>query len=97
MSIQGIGNNSPLQKIVNQPIQKSIPADSNQPARGSDKVELTGVSQLLATLKAGGDVRADKVTSIRAQIDAGTYADDDHKLDIAADRMLDDLNRRLNH
>ena len=93
MSIQGIGNNSPLQKIVNQPIQKSIPADSNQPARGSDKVELTGVSQLLATLKAGGDVRADKVTSIRAQIDAGTYADDDHKLDIAADRMLDDLTK----
>jgi flagellar biosynthesis anti-sigma factor FlgM len=91
MSIQGIGNNSPLQKIVNQPIQKSIPAGSSQPSRGSDSVELTSASKLLATLKAGGDVRADKVASIRAQIDAGTYADDDQKLDVAADRMLDDL------
>ena len=97
MSIQGIGNNSPLQKIVNQPVQKSITDGSSQPTRGNDKVELTGVSQLLQTLKAGRDVRVDKVESIRAQIDAGTYADDDHKLDIAADRMLDDLNRRLNH
>jgi len=42
---------------------------------------------------AGGDVRVGKVESIRAQIDAGTYADDDHKLDIAADRMLDDLTK----
>ena len=91
MSIQGIGNNSPLQKIVNQPIQKSVPAGCSQPSRGSDSVELTSASKLLATLKAGGDVRTDKVASIRAQIDAGTYADDDHKLDVAADRMLDDL------
>jgi flagellar biosynthesis anti-sigma factor FlgM len=91
MSIQGIGNNSPLQKIVNQPIQKSIPAGASQPSRGSDSVELTSASKLLATLKAGGDVRTDKVASIRAQIDAGTYADDDHKLDTAADRMLDDV------
>jgi flagellar biosynthesis anti-sigma factor FlgM len=92
MSIQGIGNNSPLQKIVNQPIQKSIPAGSSEPTRGTDKVELTGVSQLLSTLKAGGDVRVDKVESIKAQIAAGTY-EDDKKLDIAADRLLDDLNR----
>src|SRR5438094_592016 len=35
MSIQGIGNNSPLQKIVNQPIQKSIPDGSSQPTRGT--------------------------------------------------------------
>ena len=46
MSIQGIGNNSPLQKIVNQPIQKSIPAGSSQPSRGSDSVELTSASKL---------------------------------------------------
>jgi flagellar biosynthesis anti-sigma factor FlgM len=91
MSIQGIGNNSPLQRIANSPVQKSIPAGSNQPSRGSDSVQLTSASNLLATLKAGGDVRVDKVASIRSQIDAGTYSDDDQKLDVAADRMLDDL------
>ncbi len=90
MSIQGIGSNSPVQKIISNPIQKSIPAGSSEPARGGDKVELTGVSQLLDTLKAGGDVRVDKVADIKAQIAADTY-EDDKKLDIAADRLLDDL------
>jgi negative regulator of flagellin synthesis FlgM len=91
MSIQGIGNNSPVQKIVNQPIQKSIPTDSSSaPARGSDTVELSGVSQHLQTLQAGGDVRADKVADIKSQIAAGTYESDD-KLDVAADRLLDDV------
>src|SRR2546423_1080284 len=92
MSIQGIGNQSPVQKIVNNPIQKSLPADAAQaPARGGDKVELSGVSHLLASLKAGNDFRADKVADIRAQTKAGKYADDDHKLDAAADKLLDEL------
>ena len=91
MSIQGIGNNSPLQKITTNPVQKSIPTDSSQPTRAGDTVELSGVKQqLLQTLKAGGDVRVDKVADIKAQIAAGTY-EDDKKLDIAADRLLDDL------
>jgi flagellar biosynthesis anti-sigma factor FlgM len=90
MSIQGIGNNSPVQKITGNPIQKSIPAGSSQPTRGTDKVELSGMSHALATLKSGGDFRADKVADIKAQIEAGTY-EDDKKLDIAADRLLDDL------
>lgn len=91
MSIQGIGNNSPVQKIVTNPIQKSIPTEASQPTRGRDKVELGNASQLLQTLKSGGDVRVDKVAAIKAQIEAGSYADDDQKLDVAADRMLDDL------
>lgn len=41
-------------------------------------------------LKAGGDVRTDKVAQIKAQIAAGTY-DDDKKFDLATDRMLEDL------
>jgi len=90
MSIQGIGNNSPVQKIASQPVQKSVQPGSTQPERGSDKVELTSVSSLLHTLKSGGDVRVDKVAAIKAQIANGTY-EDDHKLDVAADRLLDDL------
>jgi negative regulator of flagellin synthesis FlgM len=90
MSIQGIGNNSPVQKIVSQPIQKSVQPGTTQPARGSDTVQLSGVSSLMQTLKTGGDVRVDKVADIKAQIAAGTY-EDDHKLDVAADRLLDDL------
>lgn len=58
----------------------------------SDRLELSGVSHLLTTLKASGDVRVDKVASIKAQIEAGTY-DDDAKLDAATDRMLDEVLR----
>jgi negative regulator of flagellin synthesis FlgM len=90
MSIQGIGNNNPVQKIVSQPVQKSVSTASSAPARGSDTVELSGVSQHLQTLQAGGDVRADKVADIKSQIAAGTYESDD-KLDVAADRLLDDV------
>jgi anti-sigma28 factor (negative regulator of flagellin synthesis) len=87
-SINSVGANSPLQKIVQQPIQKQLPADA--PKHPSvDKLELSGVSHLLKTLK-NNDVRVDKVAEIRAQIEAGTYETDD-KLDIAADRLLDDL------
>ena len=91
MSIQGIGNNSPIQKVTANPVQKSVEPGSTQPARDSDKVELSGVSQLLQTLKTGGDVRVDKVADIKAQIAAGNYSDTDEKLDIAAGRMLDDV------
>jgi len=90
MSIQGIGNNSPIQKIVSNPISKSIPAGSAQPPRGTDRLELSGLSQMLHSLKTSPDIRADKVADIKAQIEAGTY-EDDKKLNIAADRLLDDL------
>jgi negative regulator of flagellin synthesis FlgM len=68
-------------------------APTGAPVRGSDKVELSSsnpVSQMLKTLKAGGDFRADKVAAIKAQIAQGTY-DDDQKLDAATDKLLDDL------
>ncbi len=47
---------------------------------------------LLRTLKSlqSNDIRADKVAQIKAQIEAGAY-EDDQKLDVATDRLLDDL------
>jgi negative regulator of flagellin synthesis FlgM len=89
MNINGVGNNSPIQKIVSQPVQKSIPADAPKQTPMLDKLELSGVSHLFQSLKAN-DVRADKIAEIKAQIDAGTY-ETDAKLDVACDRMLDDL------
>jgi negative regulator of flagellin synthesis FlgM len=59
------------------------------PARGSDTVEISGIQTFMTVLKAN-DVRADKVADVRAQIAAGTYVTDE-KLDIAIDRLLDDL------
>jgi flagellar biosynthesis anti-sigma factor FlgM len=87
--INGVGSNSPVQKIVSNPIQKSIPADAPNSAGATDKVELSGMSHLLKALK-NNDVRTEKVAAIKAQIEAGTY-EHDAKMDVAVDRMIDDL------
>jgi len=90
-NINQVTTSSPIQKIVSAPIRREIATDaaaSTSPGR-TDKVEISGVSHLLASLKAN-DIRADKVADIRAQIDAGTYETED-KLDAAADRLLDEL------
>ena len=88
-SVNSVGNTSQLQQIVNQPIQKQLPATEQLASTATDKVELSGVSHLLTSLKTN-DIRLDKVASIKAQIEAGTYESDD-KLNIAADRLLDDV------
>lgn len=57
--------------------------------RGSDRLDLSGVQNYLQTLRTN-DVRIDKVSQVKAQIEAGTY-ETDEKLDIAAGRLLEDL------
>lgn len=92
MSIQGIGANTPVNKIVSQPVSKQLPAEPAKQLPLTDKLQLSGVSHMLATLKAGGDIRADKVAAIRQQIEAGTY-ETEARLDAAVDRLLSDLSR----
>ena len=91
-AINGIGANSPLQKVVSQPIHKQLPAQPAAAGAKTDKVHLSGVAQAMQTLKAGGDIRADKVAAIREQIKAGTY-ETEAKLDAALNGLLDDLSR----
>jgi anti-sigma28 factor (negative regulator of flagellin synthesis) len=91
MSVNGIGPNSPIQKVVQQPIHKQTPAaETETPMSSADKLELSGMSHLLKALKQNQDVRVDKVAQIKAQIESDAYETPD-KLDIAADRLLDDL------
>lgn len=89
--IDTVGNSSPIQKILSQPIHREVSVDAPAPAAVTDRLELSGVSHLLKALKTN-DIRADKVAAIKAQIEAGTY-ETDHKLNVAADRLLDDLSR----
>ncbi len=87
--VNNIPSASPVQKLVANPVQKEITADAPAQIPASDKLELSGVSHLLTALKSN-DIRTDKVSAIKSQIDAGTY-EDDSKLDAATDRLLDDL------
>jgi anti-sigma28 factor (negative regulator of flagellin synthesis) len=87
-SIHGVGNNSPLQRVINQPVLRKVAGDCSSCSDG-DKVELSGekvISQLKLT-----EVRSEKVASVKAQIEAGTY-EDDQKLDAAIEKLLDKLN-----
>ena len=88
-SINHVGGSSPVQRVVTNPIQKQVPAEAPAQLPVTDKLELSGASHLLKALKKN-DVRADKVAEVRAQIEAGRY-EDDKKLDVAVDRLLDDL------
>jgi anti-sigma28 factor (negative regulator of flagellin synthesis) len=90
-SINSVTSASPLQQVIANPIQKSLPTDAPAPTPAQDKLEISGMSHLLATLKTN-DIRADKVASVRGQIDAGTYESDD-KLNTAINGLLDDLNK----
>jgi flagellar biosynthesis anti-sigma factor FlgM len=91
MNVNNVGPSSQVQKLVQNPIQKQLPTEQSAPTRASDRLELSGASHLLKTLKSN-DVRTDKVANIRAQIENGTY-EDDHKLNAAIDKLLDDLTK----
>jgi anti-sigma28 factor (negative regulator of flagellin synthesis) len=84
-SINGLGGNLPIQKIVSQPVHKSNPVAAASAAGSVDKVELSGGS---AGQLSG--VRMDKVAQVRAALEAGTY-ETPARLSIAVDRLLDDI------
>jgi anti-sigma28 factor (negative regulator of flagellin synthesis) len=88
--INNVGGNSPIHKITSTPVQKEVPAAQTSRPSQSDRVELSGAAPTAGAAKAG-EIRADKVASIKAQIAAGTYDDMDHKLDASLDKLLDDL------
>jgi len=90
-SVNNVNSATPVQKIISNPIQKEIPANAPVQLPAADRLELSGVSHLLQSLKSN-DIRGDKVATVKAQIAAGTY-DDDQKLDVAVDRLLDDLSK----
>ena len=87
--INGVGSSGPVYGGYNVGAGSKVQAGAAEIARGSDRVELSGVGGLLAKLKSN-DIRTDKVADIRAQLDAGTYETED-KLDGAVDKLLGEL------
>jgi anti-sigma28 factor (negative regulator of flagellin synthesis) len=91
-AINGLGGNTPIQRTTAPAAANSTTPASNPPTpRGADKLELSGTSHLLQSLKTN-NIRADKVAAVKAQIENGTY-ETDHKLNGALDGLLDDLRK----
>ena len=87
--INNVGGNNPIAKLTGTPVQKEVAAPATSRPSLADRVELSGAGGILSALKSN-DIRAEKVAAIKAQIEAGTY-EDDKKLDVAVNRLLDDL------
>lgn len=86
--VNGAGGINPL-KSASPAVTPRVSATPTAPVL-SDRVELSGVRGYLDALSAGSDVRTDKVASVRQAIESGKY-EDDYKLDVAVDRLIDDL------
>ena len=90
--INNVAGNTPVQRLAENPVLKQVPSDPPTQMRAVDKLELSGASHLLAALKSN-DIRAELVSEIRQQIQAGTYDADGTKLDGAVDKLLDELSK----
>jgi negative regulator of flagellin synthesis FlgM len=67
--------------------------DATESARAGgvrDQLEISPLAQLLNGIGEIPDIRYEKINEIRAQLAAGTY-DTPEKLEVALDRLLDDL------
>jgi hypothetical protein len=88
--INPIGNGFNINNQPGIPVLKSIPIPPPS-TRATDRLELCGQSHLLTALRSN-EVRAGKVAIIKSQIEAGTY-ETPEKLDVASDRLLDEILR----
>ncbi len=68
----------------------SRPTIPSQSAPITDEVQISDAARLVEQVNQVPDIRQDRVDAIRARIAAGTY-ETDAKLDIALDRLLDEI------
>jgi len=75
------------------PPHSSRVSQSTTPNQGSpinDELEISDAGRLIEQAKSVPDIRQDRVNAIRARIEAGTY-ETDEKLEVALDRLLDEI------
>ncbi len=71
--------------------QNSPPTQAAQSElTGVDQLDISHEAELISQIQDIPDIRQDRVDSIRAAIESGTYETAD-KLDMAVDRLLDEL------
>jgi flagellar biosynthesis anti-sigma factor FlgM len=68
----------------------SSPSPANDRSATVDQLDISHEAELASKLSEIPEIRMDRVAAIRSQIEAGVY-DIDAKLDIAVERLLDEI------
>ncbi|MFO0827531.1 MAG: flagellar biosynthesis anti-sigma factor FlgM [Phycisphaerales bacterium] len=92
-STSGYGGVGPLSRPTTEPTSRGSGAerlDAPQRDGHRDRVELSEHARWLEALRTMPPIRAEKVAQVKAAIANGTYETDD-KLNLAIDRLLDDV------
>jgi anti-sigma28 factor (negative regulator of flagellin synthesis) len=84
-SIDRIGKNVPISTVSPKTVHRDLPQPSS-PAVSADTVEISGRQPLKQAFKAG-EIRHDKVASLRKQIESGNY-NEESKIDAVVDKLL---------
>ena len=79
-------------QAINSPhaAKASRPTPRADAPREVDQLDISHEADLVSRIRDLPDIRADRVAEIRAQIESGAYETND-KLDIALDRLLDEM------
>lgn len=86
--VSSLASSATLREFANQPFRRS---DSSNSAVLDDTVEISDLAAFLSRLSELPEDRARRIVSIRNAILDGSYVTDE-KLDIATDRLIDELN-----
>ena len=91
MQVQGPANVHGPQPI-NAPHRAHAPRSTELPAAAAevDQLDISPEADMVSRAREIPDVRTDRVQQIRQAIESGEY-DTDEKLDLALDRLLDEL------
>ena len=88
MEIQGAGSISGPDPI--RPNRFQLSQTNSAGSTSTDKVEISDLARFKALLAKVPEMRLEKVDTLRAQIEAGTY-ETDEKIDHVVDRLLEEL------
>lgn len=91
MDVRGLSSASPMSPVTRREIS-SAPVESAPTGLASpeDEVEISTVGKLLDDASRTPGIREQRLASIKAAIEAGTY-ETPEKLELAINRMVEDL------
>lgn len=91
MEIFGLGRVDSTQSIRGTQASRAIePRQSVDSLQGMDQIDISPAAEMVGRVADLPEIRADRVSEIRAQIAAGIY-ETDAKLDAALGRLLDEI------